>query len=661
MLESVGRRPQAAMIGWGGVLAIGVGLPLFSGGAIWLLDWVIGLRTPLAPGGAFGLSGGLVTGVPFALVANCLVRIFGGPGTWLPLVAFFPIAACGVSRLVGGSRWSRLGAATLYCVNPFVFQRIYVGHFGLLLGYALLPFALTSAIGFVRSGIWWMPVPALWWAVLTALSPHFAWIYGVALVAVWLTHHPVRLSSVSRLGAVGAMFALLSTYILLPHTATQLSANTGTNNLLSLYRTTGDPHLGLFPNVLGLYGFWRLGPGPTLPKNVVSGWPFLLLALLFVVAIGAVTRLRSDRGSGATQGAGAANHRIPAALLIIGIAGYFLALGDQGPTGPLFRWAYFHVPFFAVMEEPQKFLMLTALAYAVFFGWGVERLTGTVDRLRLDRRMLGAASLAVLLPLAYTPTIFDGLAGQIAPSHLPASWQTADRLMGNGPGQILFLPWHLYLSFPFTDGRVIANPAPTSFRRAVISGDNVEASTIESASTSPRSAYLTHLFALGPSTHDFGSEIAPLGVKFVVLAKTVDWFNYSWVAAQPDLRLVMDSASLEVWRNSAYAGVGRATGPRSIHQISPVAYAIGPGIPGSVSLDAPYQKGWELSGEPARRSAEGTLLFEVGRAGGVARFAPWGLTRLGYIISGTAFLLLSAAVVADRVRRRALAPPGSPL
>jgi hypothetical protein len=267
--------------------------------------------------------------------------------------------------------------------------------------------------------------------------------------------------------------------------------------------------------------------------------------------------------------------------------------------------------------------------------------------------------LAVLLPLAYTPTIFDGLAGQIGPSRLPSSWETADRLMGEGQGQVLFVPWHLYMAFPFTGGRVIANPAPTSFRRGVISGDNLESGGSFTTSTSPRSAYLERLFARGPAITDFGSRVAPLGVQYVVLAKTVDWRNYAWLSAQRDLRLVMDSPSLEVWRNTAYAGVGQSSGKRVIRQTSPIAYAIGPGPPGPVSLDATYQKGWELDGRAARQSHEGTLLFQVGRRGGVALFAPWGPTRLGYIISGAFFLLLSAFVVADGFRRRVRGPQES--
>lgn len=150
-------------------------------------------------------------------------------------------------------------------------------------------------------------------------------------------------------------------------------------------------------------------------------------------------------------------------------------------------------------------------------------------------------------------------------------------------------------------------------------------------------------------------------MKYVVLAKAVDWRSYSWVSAQLDLQLVMDSPSLEVWRNTAYTGVGQSRGERAIQQISPVAYAIGAGPPGRVSLDAPYQQGWELGGQLARRSPQGTILFRVGRSGGTARFTPWGLTRLGYIISGGAFVLLCGLVAGDRIRGRRRRLPGASL
>lgn len=641
-------RPDVAPLALGCAIALGVSLPFFSSGRILLLDWSLGPHVGLVPNGVYGLNNGLTSGVPLTLAVNFCAWAVGRATTWLALALFFPLAAVSASRLAGGSILARLGTASLYCVNPFIFERVFAGHMGLLLGYALLPLAIRSALRALQdsASVAWLGA-VLWWAVLTALSVHFVWIFGIVMLVAWLTHRPLRRVVMTRALAITAAFLLLSLYVLFPHLATQLPSTTRTASDLGLYHTIGDPHLGLIGNALGLYGFWRVGP--ELPKNVFSGWPFLILAILVVAGIGAFDRIRRQRSQDSQLVAAAVCRGTT--ILAIGVAGYFLALGDQGPIGPLFRWAYFHLPFFAVMREPEKFLMLTALALAVFFGWGVERLSAAVRRLRFDLPTAGAFGLAVMLPLGYTSTIFDGLAGQIRPSQLPPSWSVADRLMGGGPGQILFLPWHLYMAFPFTGGRVIANPAPTSFRRSVISGDNVEAGKVESSSASPRSTYLQHLYAQGPELQDFGRLVAPLGVKYVVVAKAVDWQNYEWLRQQTDLVPVMDSGSLQVWRNADYAGVGQASRQRSIRQISPVAYSIGPGPPGDVTLDADYQEGWQLGTQKAQETPQGTIRFHVGSRGGIVQFTPWGITRLGYIVSGSTFVALLGVVIADRLRR----------
>src|ERR1039458_4331161 len=137
------------------------------------------------------------------------------------------------------------------------------------------------------------------------------------------------------------------------------------------------------------------------------------------------------------------------------------------------------------------------------------------------------------------------------------------------PRSTLFPYTTLFRSYPFTSGRVIANVGPTSFRRNVISGDNVEADNVETQSTSPRSAYLEQLFHEGTKISNFGALVAPLGVQYVVLSKAVDWPSYSWLNHQKDLTLVLDDQSLEVWRNLAYEGVGqRVTKLKSVTSIA---------------------------------------------------------------------------------------------
>ena len=721
------RQRDVATLALGIVIGLGVCAPLLGGQRVFLLDWPIGPHVAVATPAVLGLNGGLTAGIVGSVVMALLNNLLGGAATWLPILLFFPIATVGAGRLAGRSRWSRVAAGTLYAVNPFVFNRLYVGHLPLLIGYALLPFATAAAIRSLSSKALRWPVTALWWAVLTALSPHFAWIFGlvvvgVVVVALSTRQHPIRRICGWFATVVGA-FAVMSAYILLPHSATNLPTQVGSVSL-SLYRTTGDPHLGLFANVLALYGFWRTGPGPELPKDVIIGWPFVMFAILLIVGVGAWNAVRKSglqgdeiaqdnrsEGEGTSHQSGASTgfsvhedsnagrslqvdqRRLAILLLFVGGAGYFLALGSQGPTGGLFLWAYDHVPFFAIVREPQKFLMLLALAYAVLFGWGVERLSQVDITPSRFGAVATAALVGVVLPLGYTATIFDGLAGQITSSPLPAAYQRANALMGTGVGNILYLPWHIYMKYPFTNGRVVANMAPTSFERNVISGDNVEANDVETQSTSPRSAYLQELFANGTSISEFGALVAPLGVQYVVLAKTVDWASYIWLDNQKDLKLVLDNPSLEVWRNLAYVGVGQrvskltsvssftglltlakanklgdgavvirsstvsssspvnSSTPRAVHQLSPVAYQIAPGTPGWVTVDATYQRGWSLNGQSATATAEGTVLVRVGAEGGVLRFTPWGLVRLGYIVSGGVFTACAILLVVDKRRR----------
>jgi hypothetical protein len=91
-------------------------------------------------------------------------------------------------------------------------------------------------------------------------------------------------------------------------------------------------------NVAGLYGFFR--PGPTEPKDLFSRWPAKLAALVLIVAVGYVAVLRD-----------AAYGRDGLAMLAAGVAGYFLALGNDCPTGGLLRLAYKHVQGFVIMRE----------------------------------------------------------------------------------------------------------------------------------------------------------------------------------------------------------------------------------------------------------------------------------------------------------------------
>ena len=505
--------------------------PLLSLRFVLLLD---GVRGPISVT-SYRYFAGTVgqANILFDLLTASISFGLGSPvGSWFDIAVSLAFLVVTVNKLARCGCPQEIVASIFVVVNPFVFQRLFVGQLAVLFGYALLPLVTRSLILSVdRRGVahW---AGAGWIAFVGALDVHFIWIALVLLLAVVAWRHNLRtlLWGVLTLMIV----AVLDAYLFVPYLLQKATVAVGSPDLAA-FRTAGSSHYGLFVNVAGLYGFWR--SGPILPKAYVPAWPILLAAILLVAGRGVWSALHNPK---LRDTAGV--------LLIAGILAYFLALGSQGPTGFVFDFMYRHLPGFAVMREPEKFSALLALAYAVFFALGIQALVADIKSRRVQ---LAAGALALAAIVGYTPNIFWGLGGQIKPSRYPADYAVADKVMGTGPGRILSLPLNEYETFSYTGNRDIANPAPVVFSRRVIVGGIVDAGPLTTNSLSPENAYLQQVMALGPSVSDVGQLVAQLGVRYVVMFDTADWRSYSWISRQLDLKLVYSGPDVQVYRNAS--------------------------------------------------------------------------------------------------------------
>ena len=632
MAVTVVRRVSAPLL-LGVVLAAGVCYP-FADGRLLLLDFVSGPHQPLLPPEAFGLDDALTGGVPFALGCALLDHLLGQAGSVVPAVIFFPLATTGAARLLRTAALpARLGAGLLYAVNPFVFDRLYAGQLGVLLGYALLPFAVDALLDAAQRPHR-VARAAGWSAAAVMMSEHFAWILVPVTAGILLTR-PRRGRASLRLAGAALGAAAISSYLLVAPVLAGTSP-AGPLAQLAAYRTQPDQRLGLLANVAGLYGFFR--PGPTEPKNLLSGWPAVLAALLLVVAIGYAAVLRDP-----------ARRRNGLAVLAAGVAGYFLALGDQGPTGGLFRLAYEHVPGFVMMREPDKFAVLTALAYACGFGWGIDWLAA-----RSDGRgaRIGAIALAGVLPLTYTPNLLGGLGGQVTASTVPSSWSVAERLVG--PGTVLFLPWSEYFPTPFTDQRMIANPAALYFTGTVLVSQNPGAGYAFTAED-PEHVFLDTVIGPPVDPQTTQAALAGLGVRFVVLAKVTGWRDFADVVDAPGIRLVYSSPTLDLY--SVRPTARETQDDRRVRRLDPVDYRVLPGRPGVVALPVPYSPGWAIDGRPAMELADGQAGVLAPAAGGTVHYGPSGGVIASELGSAAAALAVAGAAFLERRRRRRAAGP----
>lgn len=422
--------------------------PLAGKGWLLLLDWATGPRDGLAAKVFEGRS--LPAGPLFFAGAAALRALFGAAGGWLVIAVALGAGAWGCAVLARrGGAIAQVVAGGAYVVNPFVHDRLYVGHVALLAGMAALPWfanALLTAPAKDRRASVGAGVVL---AVAIALDVHLLWIAALLVLAAVLVERSRALHAAIALGVA----AVLTAPWLVPLAGDTVES--GGSQAVAAFGTRSDPDLGLTLGLVAQSGFWREGTSRAWAGPVALRLVALALVLA-VTALGCWPRRTLTKGPAA-----AADPRVPGAGPLLGTLGVaaavalILAHGDRGPLGPLYRWLVVSVPGFGAMREAQKFVMVITLFQAVALGFGAAALVGATPR--GVRRVATPAVFA--LPLLLAPTTPWGLTGAIAPSRYPPSWAEVDRVVGRDDRNIAVLPWALYYDPGFTDGRVVAAAA----------------------------------------------------------------------------------------------------------------------------------------------------------------------------------------------------------
>ena len=598
--------------------------PWVSGGYLLLLDWVSGPSSTVSPG-LYGLSDNALDAMPWRLGIEALRQLLGPvAAAWVIVLIPFPIAAAGAAHLVRMGRIPSYAAALAAVCTPLIVDRVMAGHVAYLLGLSLLPWLMSSALNARSQNRWFSARTAGWYALAIAVSPHQAWLGGMILLLVAVLPRP-GLRDLVRLLLTG--LAAAGTYA---YAAVVVLSGVPTLQIgeadLTAFATRPGPG-GLLPTILTLHGYWRGWEGQV--RNVL-GYSALLLAVAAaaVIVIGLVALVR--RG----------NRRGPLALAFI-VIGALLAAGAQGPTGSLYDWAFHNVPLFTTMREPAKWLGLIQLGYVIAIAGGVQAIQQWSRAPERPRMVLAVA--AGCLPLAVLPALAWGLGGRVATSDYPDSWYAAAASQPSAPARMLFLPWHGYQPFSFTDDRTVATPASAFFPAPVLSSSAIELGPLRTDSASRQQAAMDELVASGGGS-DFAASLSRLGVTTVALSRGPEDDRYAWLADQPGLTLLADTGDL-----TTYAVDVPVPGLERLSAAGPAQYTVAAGRPGTVILPVEYSSGWQIDGQPGRPTAEGTIAFEVGPERQQIVYTPWSRIKVGIIVS---LLALLAILVAGLVEHR---------
>ncbi|MEU4195522.1 hypothetical protein AB0E69_26715 [Kribbella sp. NPDC026611] len=402
--------------------------PLLAPGFVVSYDMVFVPDLPLRLE-LFGVSGALPRAVPSDVVVAVLDELGGGQLLSKAVLVAIPLlAGLGVTALWRelklGSWLAGVAATTLYVWNPFVAERLRLGAWALLLGYAALPWLVRGAVR-LREGKGWVGIVLA--AALCALTASGG-VVALLVSGVVLRWRP---GAYSR-WPLGAALLLNAPWIVAGVTHSGLASDGAS---VAAFAARDEGYGGTLPTLLTLGGVWNADvvPGDRgEPLALVLAFAMLLLSLAGV-------RLwwRRDRFAGA--------------LVVPAVVALLIALVGVVVPG-LFAQVVQHVPGAGLFRDGQRYLAPLALLEAVGFGVAVAWLQDHV------RPKLVIGLTAALVPVAALPALAAGAGLHL--SHYPSDWPQAKQVLA---GRFIPWPFEAYRAPSWNGHRPVLDPMPRYF------------------------------------------------------------------------------------------------------------------------------------------------------------------------------------------------------
>jgi hypothetical protein len=480
-----------------GLLALGPGL---APGYLLSYDMVFVPRMPFSAA-LIGLTGGPPRAVPSdAVVAVASLVVPADILQKLILLLIFVMACSGAAALLdrgwpgGAPLPARLAAGVFYAWNPYLAERLLIGQWALLLGYAGLPWVLrllAAAPGRIRPG-------RLLCIMLPAAIGGFAamGITVLAAVPAALCRREAGSERARRLGCVAGCAAVLSLPWLIP--AFAVAVHTDPRGV-DAFAARADTPFGRLGSLVLLSGIWN---AQTVPRGYGGGATVVWLLVVAAALCGYLALARA--------------RRLAPGLGIAALAGLAIAaIGVTSPGRAALRDLVTAWPGFAVLRDGQQFIAPLALAEAVGLGaLAAWIITGAGRQARQATAAL--AAMAVLAPVVLLPGMAWGLAGRLRPAAYPADWLRARQVIDGDParGTVLLLPWAAYRRYPWNGGEAVYDPWSRLLGREVISNDGLQVGNMTLGQESADSIRLNRIVtARGPLT----GALRAAGVLYVVV------------------------------------------------------------------------------------------------------------------------------------------------
>ena len=444
-----------------------------------------------------GVGSGLPRAVPSDAVVAVLDEVL--PGMLLQklvLLGSLVAGGLGAARLVPDEPLvARLLAVGLFQWNPFVVERLVLGHWPVLVGYAVLPWCVLAARAWRTTGR--VPRQLLWLVPLGSLSAG-AGLVTALVVLTFAVGGPRTLRALLLVAAANAPW-LVSGFL---HTSTSLTDAAGAGAF-----ALRDE--GMLPGplaALGLGGAWNAEAVPSSREGTLA-----VVALLVVVGLAAVGAGRWWRSSGTRDALG---------FVVCASTGWVLAVLTWAAPGAL-GWLVEQVPGAGLLRDGARPLALVAPLLVVLAATGVGVLWARVPSHVVPRAALALA--VVLAPVALLPDAAWGVTSRLGSATYPPSYDEARDAVSSAvaeqPGDVLVLPLSSYRQPAFNDDRKVLDPVGRFLTPDYVASDELVVSGVVIAGEDPRVREARAALA-APSPEERAVRLGEAGISVVVVDVT---------------------------------------------------------------------------------------------------------------------------------------------
>lgn len=464
---------RAVPAAWSSLLAVLLLGPALGPGYVLSFDmvWVPDL---VLRADVLGVGSGLPRAVPSDAVVAVLDEVL--PGALLQdlvLLAALVLGGLGTDRLLASLDLgfaARLAGLTLWQWNPYVIERLVLGHWPVLVGYAALPWVLHGSRRWRAEGR--CPACLLLVVPLGSLSVSAGLATSLALLVVLVVGRaPVR----RLLAATGLALAAQAPWLVsgLLHAGVAVTDGEGA----ALFALSDE---GLLPAplaALSLGGVWNAAVVPDSREGVLA-----VVGLLVLVALAAAgLRVLLRRPDPAARG-------LARPLAVLWLVGWGLAVLTWAAPGPVGVLAEV-LPGAGVLRDGARLLLLCVPLLVLLVALAVDAAARRLRAVPLPAPAVAALlGVLVLWPVTVLPDAALGVAGRLDAVEYPSSYAGARAALEEAApeGDVLVLPLSSYRAPDWNDGRPALDPLPRQLVPVPVASDDLVVDDVTVAGEDPR-------------------------------------------------------------------------------------------------------------------------------------------------------------------------------